>query len=146
LIRGGSDAELIVGVLSDAPLCPICIAKIAGVPSQHIEAVLANVATALKLTVRSARCSSCHEERAVTYALTAVEPPRRDVDKAEALWRFLEQHRGSMFCTRCLSTALGTRGRLDRVVMRVEGRGARRVYGVCAMCGRPRLVCGVAAG
>ena len=141
---GGSDAEMIAGVLSEAPLCLSCIAKITGVPSPQIEAVLATVATSLKLTLRSAHCSSCLEQKPVTYALTtSAKPPSPPVDKSEALWRFLEQHRGNMFCTPCLSTALGTRGRLDRAVMGVEGRGARRFYGVCATCGRPRLVCGL---
>ena len=145
-IRGGSDAELLGGVLSGAPLCPSCITKIAGVPSQQVEAILATVATALKLEVRPAHCSSCLEEKAVTYALTTTaEPPTRPVDSPEALWRFLEQRRGSMFCTPCLSTALESHGRLDRAVMAAEGRGARRVYGVCAMCGRSRLVCGMTA-
>jgi CRP-like cAMP-binding protein len=145
-IRGGSDAELIAGVLSDAPLCPICIAKIVGVPSQQIEAALATISTALKLKVQSGPCSSCLEQKAATYALaTTAKPPRRPVDKAEALWRFLEQRRGNMFCTPCLSTALGSHGRLDRAVISAEGRSARRVYGVCAMCGQPRLVCGLTA-
>jgi hypothetical protein len=42
---------------------------------------------------------------------------------AEALWRFLDSHRGKMFCTRCIAVALVTDNRIDRIVIAAEGRG-----------------------
>jgi hypothetical protein len=62
----------------------------------------------------------------------------------EAIWEFLDSHWGEMFCTQCLARALGATGRIDRAVIGAEGRGALRRYGTCSVCGRDRLVCGLA--
>jgi hypothetical protein len=70
----------------------------------------------------------------------SVVPGDRRVD----LWHFLERPRGEMFCAACLHMAIKATGRLDLALIAAEGRGARRVYGDCPMCGRPRLLCGLA--
>jgi hypothetical protein len=48
---------------------------------------------------------------------------------ADAIWRFLESRRGEMFCTRCIIVALALVNRIDRDLLKAEGRGARRSYG-----------------
>jgi hypothetical protein len=65
--------------------------------------------------------------------------------RPDALWQFLEGHRGELVCTQCLAAVLGATGRIDRAVMEAEGRGAQRRYGQCSMCGKDRLVCGLSA-
>lgn len=63
----------------------------------------------------------------------------------EAVWQYLEAHRGEGFCARCLAVALATATRLDHAISIAEGRGARRRHGRCSTCGARRLVCGLAA-
>lgn len=64
---------------------------------------------------------------------------------AEALWQFLESHRQEMFCAACLAMALKATSRLDRALFVAEGRGARRRHGKCSICGKQRLLCGLAS-
>jgi hypothetical protein len=82
-----------------------------------------------------------HEERAELVP----ETNRRPASLAAALWKFLEGRRGQMFCTQCLVRALGATRRLDRAVIAAEGRGAHRRHRPCSVCGRDRLVCGLAS-
>jgi len=63
----------------------------------------------------------------------------------EAIWRFLDAHRGAMFCTQCIAIALCASKRIDRAILGAEGRGALRRYGTCVQCGKERLLCGLAA-
>jgi hypothetical protein len=65
---------------------------------------------------------------------------------ADAILALLENQRGQMFCASCLASVLGLTQRIDRALMSVEGRGARRRHERCSMCGRNRLVCGLADG
>jgi hypothetical protein len=71
------------------------------------------------------------------------EPRRAAATQAPGLWRFLESRRGEMFCSRCLAVALSATKRIDRAIFWAEGRGARRLHGPCASCGRDRLLCGL---
>jgi hypothetical protein len=71
--------------------------------------------------------------------------PRTPGRQQEAVWCFLNGHRGQMFCADCLGAQLGVTSRPDRVLFGAEGRGARRRHGPCAMCGKGRLLCGFAA-
>ena len=60
---------------------------------------------------------------------------------ADTVLRFLAEHRGETFCSGCL--ALKLRGTLEiasSALFEVEGRGVRRVYDICSVCRRPRLV------
>jgi hypothetical protein len=50
-----------------------------------------------------------------------------------------------MFCTRCIVVALAFVNQIDRDLLKAEGRGARRSYGrPCSVCGKARLLCGLA--
>jgi hypothetical protein len=82
-----------------------------------------------------------HEERARRLPESPSAPP----SIREALWRFLESHRGQMFCAQCLATAVAATQRLDRALLGAEGRGARRRHGRCSACGKDRLLCGLAS-
>jgi hypothetical protein len=66
------------------------------------------------------------------------------ITRNEAIWRFLEAHRGDMFCTQCIAAALFATKRIDRAILGAEGRGALRRYGTCVKCGKDRLLCGLA--
>jgi len=60
---------------------------------------------------------------------------------ADEVLRFLAEHRGETFCSGCL--ALKLRGAPEipsSALFEAEGRGARRAYGVCSVCGNERLV------
>jgi hypothetical protein len=83
-----------------------------------------------------------HQERAAHLD----EAPATAPSINEALWQFLASRRGEMFCTLCLGVALGTGARLDRALLVAEGRGAGRRHGACSMCGKHRLLCGLASG
>lgn len=151
-IRGGSDAALIATSLSAAPLCAECLAKRTGVPSRRIDDMLAEISTTLKLLIGPSRCLGCLGDQATTYRLATTDgagatngAARTQRPGRESLWQFLEQHRGRMFCTACLAGALGATGRIDKLLLAAEGRGALRRHEPCAGCGRARLVCGLSA-
>ena len=117
-ISGGSDAEMITTVLGGAALC----------------------------RVGPARCQACLGVKTTTYRLATTNGAvRQPVAQQDGLWQFLEQHRGQMFCTRCLAAALGATRRIDRVVIAAEGRGALRRHRKCSACGKDRLVCGLSS-
>ena len=60
---------------------------------------------------------------------------------ADAILGFLAEHRGETFCAGCLAVKLrGTRELTSSALFEVEGRGVRRVYGVCSVCASHRLV------
>lgn len=150
-IRGGSDAALIATVLSAAPLCPACMAKKTGVPSDRLAAVLGEIGTSVKLETGPGRCHACLEDHVTSYRLATTDGAAATTDGVRApappgrdgLWRFLEEHRGRMFCTACLVAALGATRRIDRLVLAAEGRGALRRHEHCSVCGKDRLVCGL---
>jgi hypothetical protein len=151
VIRGGSDAGLVALAITDASLCLACVARKTGVPEPEVDAILLRVAGTLKLAAVGGRCDACLELKTVfrlnrTAGDPTVTPPAEPappLNLGRAVWRFLEKHRGRMFCAQCLGRALGVPRRLDRAVIAAEGRGARRHYGPCAICGKDRLVCGL---
>jgi len=64
---------------------------------------------------------------------------------ADAVLGFLSEHRGETCCAGCLALKLrGTHATsaifATVAIFEVEGRGARRTYGICSVCRRPRLV------
>jgi hypothetical protein len=137
----------IVELIVQSPLCLDCLEKKTGVSVADAEDVIRRIQSVLAITVASAHCEGCLRTtttyqigqpvaaRAVRMGPTSVTP---------ALWRFLIEHRGEMFCALCLATALGTARRLGRVLFMAEGRGARRQHGKCSRCGKDRLLCGLA--
>jgi hypothetical protein len=144
--------RLIVAVLvTNATACVDCIARTVGVPATTAARVLQRVREIVVLTVKIARCEGC-ERVTETYAISpkpvterkGTSARARPPELAEALWQFLTEHRGEMFCTLCLTAALGVTRRIDRVLVVVEGRGARRQHRKCARCGQDRLLCGLA--
>jgi hypothetical protein len=82
-----------------------------------------------------------HQERASRVDEASAPAP----SIGEALWQFLASRRGEMFFTLCLGVALRTGARLDRALLVAEGRGAGRRHGTCSMCGKHRLLCGLAS-
>jgi hypothetical protein len=144
---GASDAELVTAIIAGAALCIECIGKRTGMPSPHVDTMLARIAMTVKLSVQARRCSACLEDKMVFTLYRAPDPSprpaRRSASHTDALWLFLRNHRGLVFCTRCLATAIGATARIDRAVMDAEGRGAQRRYDRCSTCGRDRLVCGL---
>jgi hypothetical protein len=150
-ISGGSDAGLIAVVITGAALCLDCITKKTGVPAPEADALLVKIAATLKLVSLPGRCDSCLDQR-TTFRLdrtvdgvagAPMAPTRLPTDAASTVWRYLGDHRGQMFCTQCLTRALGVAGRLDRAVIAAEGRGAVRRYSGCTTCGKERLVTGL---
>jgi hypothetical protein len=148
-ITGGSDAELITAIITGASLCIECIARRTGMSSAQVDTMLARIAMTVRLSVQPSRCTVCLEDKMVFTLYRTPEPlprgARRPVSYSEALWVFLQGHRGHLFCSRCLGTAIGATTRIDRAVMDAEGRGAQRRYDRCSACGRERLVCGLPA-
>ncbi len=60
---------------------------------------------------------------------------------ADAVLNFLAEHRGETFCSQCLAMKLkGTHALTSSALFEAEGRGARRAYDVCSVCGNERLV------
>jgi hypothetical protein len=59
--------------------------------------------------------------------------------------RFLHEHSGKMFCSRCISARLFGGRDIDVPMRHVEAQGVRRHHGRCEACGKPRLVAGVIA-
>ena len=150
-IRGASDLEspYIVELIATSPTCLECVARKTGIPVAQVESALRRIRAYMVVAVESRHCGGCLNVT-TTYQLSRrdghplPEPARPMlVTQSEMIWRFLEGHRGQMFCTQCLSNAVMAVKRIDRAILRVEGRGARRQYGRCASCGKERLLCGL---
>jgi len=62
---------------------------------------------------------------------------------AEAVLGFLREHQGETFCSGCLALKLRGTHATSSAIFEVEGRGVRRVYGLCSVCRRQRLVASV---
>jgi hypothetical protein len=144
-MAGGSDPDSpsIVEVIGQTPMCLDCLSRRIGiVPARAVEAV-ERVRAFLQVTVKNGRCEGCLHVTTV-YGLTDAAPaaptPARQND---VVWAFLERHRGTMHCTQCIANALTATRRIDRAILAAEGRGARRQYGNCTVCGKERLLCGL---
>ena len=149
-IRGGSDAALLATVLSTTPLCSDCIAKKTGVPGDRLDTVVGGIGSTLKLERGPGQCRACLEKKTTTYRLATIDGAAAAATNGAArrpngiaLWGFLEEHPGQMFCTPCVALALGTTKRIDRLLMTAEGRGALRRHARCTVCGKDRLVIGL---
>jgi hypothetical protein len=79
----------------------------------------------------------------ISSASFARESPLGRCPWGDALWLFLESWRGTGFCAGCLRGVLATTRRIDRTLLALEGRGARRYHAPCMMCGKDRLLCGL---
>ncbi|MGH7343006.1 MAG: hypothetical protein ACREKH_21180 [Candidatus Rokuibacteriota bacterium] len=146
MIRGGSDITMITALLCEAPLCRDCVATKTGVPGDQVDGALGTIATTLQLTVGAGRCYVCLQDKVATYRLATTNGRgRQPAAQLHGLWRYLEAHRGQLFCSACLKKALAVVGRIDRAVIAAEGRGATRRYGPCSICRLDRLLCGLAA-
>ena len=62
-IAGGSDAPLILTVITGALLCVECIAKKTGIPATEVDAALRTVARTLRLTMGPRRCDGCLQRK-----------------------------------------------------------------------------------
>jgi hypothetical protein len=125
------------------------VARKIGVPDARAAEAIERIGTFMVVQTKNGPCEGCMQ-MATTYripdkASQAARPqPRPGArNQNDALWHFLESHRGQMFCTQCIATALLATKRIDRAVLGAEGRGARRQYGTCASCGKERLLCGL---
>jgi hypothetical protein len=58
----------------------------------------------------------------------------------DAILELLTEHRGESFCAGGLALKLRGAREMTSAIAQVEGRGVRRVYGVCSVCGNQRLV------
>jgi hypothetical protein len=154
-IRGGSDGDLsaVTDVLNSRPLCLACIASKTGLSPSETGLALQRIRDVVAVTVEDTQCGACLED-ATTYRFTqtpsrtaqgspALAARQAALTRREAIWRFLESRRGEMFCTECVANALQAARRIDRAILAVEGRGARRQYGRCSSCGKDRLLCGL---
>ena len=149
-IRGSSDldAPFIVELIVRIPMCLDCVSKKTGIPEARARESLLRIGSFMVVDIASGHCEGCLEVK-TTYRISdhAVhgngDARPATVTQSEALWVFLTSHRGQMFCTQCIATALFATKRIDRAVLGAEGRGARRQYGTCASCGKERLLCGL---
>jgi len=154
-MRGASDLEspFIAEIIARTPMCAECLAKQAGIADGAVRDGLGRLREFMALTSEISCCDGC-QRVATVYRLgegtrdghPSVAPPRLRpalVTQSEALWKFLESRRGEMFCTQCISNALMATKRIDRAILSAEGRGARRQYGSCVICGKERLLCGL---
>ena len=64
---------------------------------------------------------------------------------SDAIVQFLEEHRDEKFCAACLALKLRGTREMTSAIAEVEGRGVRRAYGICSVCGNRRLVASLAA-
>jgi hypothetical protein len=153
-IAGGSDADtpLIIDAIGRTPMCVECLTRKTGVAAARITDALDRVGRSIVVTASMARCEACLRLTRVygvngavgAAAATLVSPRPAGLTQNEAVWQFLETHRGEMFCTQCIALALSATKRIDRAVIGAEGRGARRQHGRCSRCGKDRLLCGLA--
>jgi hypothetical protein len=124
-------------------MCLDCLSRKAGIVPARAAAAVERVRAFLQVTVKNGRCEGCLNITMVyglTDGISAASVPVRQND---VIWAFLEAHRGKMHCTQCIANALASTRRIDRAILAAEGRGARRQYGSCAVCGRERLLCGL---
>jgi hypothetical protein len=160
-IAGGLDPDgtLVLEVLATSgTVCLDCLARKTGVSALSVTNVLQRFKEIVAIAATMARCDGClrltktYTVNDRTDADMRPRPRTRDgigrpraPDLAEALWRFLTNRRGELFCTQCLATAiLAIKKRIHRVVIIAEGRGALRRHGPCASCRKERLLCGLA--
>jgi hypothetical protein len=158
-IRGGSDLEspFIVDIILQTPLCLDCVSKKTGIPDDRARESMLRIGSFMLVDIASGQCGGCLEVK-TTYRISDQAPrsngngdgagppsPARPATatQSQALWEFLTSHRGQMFCTQCIATALFATKRVDRAVLGAEGRGARRQYGTCSSCRKERLLCGL---
>jgi len=148
-IRGSSDLDspFIVEIIVRTPMCLDCVSKKTGIPEDRARESMLRIGSFMVVDIASGPCEGCLEVK-TTYRISdgaGTRSPARPaaVTQSEALWEFLTSHRGKMFCTQCIATALFATKRIDRAVLGAEGRGARRQYGTCASCGKERLLCGL---
>ena len=156
-IRGSSDLDspFIVELIVRTPMCLDCVAKKTGIPEARARESLLRIGSFMVVDIASGQCGGCLEVK-TTYRVSDqaargngdgawTRSPVRPatVTQSVALWEFLTSHRGQMFCTQCIATALFATKRIDRAVLGAEGRGARRQYGTCSSCGKERLLCGL---
>jgi len=73
-------------------------------------------------------------------------PVRTGVTAAIAVVRYLAQHRGQAFCTKCLSAQLFGGRDIDVVMRRSEGHGVQRLHDQCSVCSQRRLVAALPRG
>ncbi|HMH53709.1 MAG TPA: hypothetical protein VK548_25980 [Candidatus Acidoferrum sp.] len=156
-IRGSSDLDspFIVEIIVQTPLCLDCVSKKTGISEDRARESMLRIGSFMVVDVASGPCGGCLDVK-TTYRISdqaprgngdgaGTRPPARPavVTQSAALWEFLASHRGQMFCTQCIATALFATKRVDRAVLGAEGRGARRQYGTCSSCGKERLLCGL---
>ena len=154
-ILGGSDLDspFIAELIARVPMCLPCVAKKIGIAEARAAEAMERIGTFMVVQNTTATCGGCLD-MTTTYRIRDKAPhtdggpahpqPRpAALSQNGALWTFLETHRGQMFCTQCIATALHATKRIDRAMLGAEGRGARRRYGTCASCGKERLLCGL---
>jgi hypothetical protein len=153
-ICGGSDPDspLIVELIAKTSMCLPCAASKMGISETRAAEAIERTRSFMVVTVETARCAGClcvtttyrvADERAPANAAAPPTALPTAPTLNEALWRFLTDRRGKMFCTQCIANALFATKRIDRAMLGAEGRGARRRYGTCASCGKERLLCGL---
>ena len=155
-ILGGSDLDspFIVELIARIPMCLPCVAKKIGIAEIRAAEAMERIGTYMVVQNSTGTCEGCLG-MTTTYRIPDNKTPQANGGPAHlqprpavlsqngALWKFLEDHRGKMFCTQCIATALFATKRIDRAVLGAEGRGARRQYGTCASCSKERLLCGL---
>ena len=144
------DAAVVLTMILASALCLDCITKKSGVPADRVEAILTTIAGTLTLVAQSGACDACLETARTFRLDTAVARPpidgtiRRRVTQ-HAILRFLGEQTGKAFCADCISTRLFGGKNIDVAMRHLEGNGAVRRHGVCAGCGKRRLVAGLPA-
>jgi hypothetical protein len=153
-ICGGSDLDspFVVELIAKAPMCLPCVARKTGISESRVADAVERTREFMVVEVARTRCEGCLQPT-TTYRIsdngggaTTAAPPRPTLTSlSDALWGFLESHRGKMYCTQCIANSLFATKRIDRAILGAEGRGARRHYGPCASCSKERLLCGLAS-
>jgi len=134
-------------------MCLPCVAKKIGIAETRAAEAMERIGTYMVVQNTTTACGGCLETT-TTYRIpdktpqanggpAGLQPRPTTLSQNGALWKFLEAHRGQMYCTQCIATALFATKRIDRAVLGAEGRGARRQYGTCTSCGKERLLCGL---
>jgi hypothetical protein len=151
-IRGATDhvddAAVVLTTIPASALCLDCITNKSGVPAARVEAILTTIAGTLTLgrAVRSLRRLS-RDGTNVPPRLDRGRPAHRGTTRRRvtqhAILRFLGEQTGKAFCADCISTRLFGGKNIDGAMRRLEGNGAVRCHGVCASCGKRRLVAGL---
>ena len=144
------DAAVVLTTILASALCLDCITKKSGVPAARVEAVLTTIAGTLTLVAQSGRCDACLETARTFRLDSAVAGPRIDGTTRRrvtqhAILRFLGEQTGKTFCADCISTRLFGGKNIDVAMRHLEGNGAARRHGICASCGKRRLVAGLPA-